>query len=69
MRREVLRLQQVALQQWLIEEPQWGKEWVDAAAESDHLLELTAAELRSFKEDYLALVGRYRTRPDDGAAP
>ena len=45
-RREVLRLQQVALEQWLIEEPEWGKEWVDAAAESDHLLELTPDELR-----------------------
>lgn len=65
-RREILRLQQVTLEQWLIEEPTWGEEWVDAAGESDHLLELTADELRSLKEEYLALVGRYEARHDDG---
>ena len=64
-RREILRLQKVTLEQWLVEEPTWGEEWVDAAAESDHLLELTPDELRSLKEEYLALVGRYETPRDD----
>jgi DNA-binding transcriptional ArsR family regulator len=64
-RREILRLEQVTLEQWMIEEPTWGKEWVDAAAECDHLLELTVDELRSFKEEYLKLVARYATRRDD----
>jgi DNA-binding transcriptional ArsR family regulator len=64
-RREILRWQQVVLEQWLIEEPEWGDDWVDAAAQSDHLLELTADELRSLKEEYLELAARYATRPDD----
>jgi DNA-binding transcriptional ArsR family regulator len=64
-RREILRWQKVVLEQWLIEEPTWGEDWVDSAAESDHLLELTADELRSFKEEYLELATRYGTRADD----
>jgi DNA-binding transcriptional ArsR family regulator len=64
-RREILRWQQVTLEQWLIEEPAWGDDWVDAAASSDHLLELTADELRSFKEEYLKLAARYATRPEE----
>ena len=64
-RREVLRWQQITLQQWLIEEPAWGDDWVDAAASSDHLLTMTADELRSFREEYLGLVARYTGHPDD----
>ena len=65
LRREILRWQQLTLEQWLIEEPTWGDDWVDAAASSDHLLRLTADELRSFREEYLELVARYVTRPGD----
>lgn len=65
LRRENLRWQQIVLEQWLIEGPSWGAEWMDAAAESDHLLRLTVDELRSFRQDYLALVERYAARPHD----
>ena len=65
LRHENLRWQHVVLEQWLIEGPSWGAEWMDAAAESDHLLRLTADELRSFRQDYLALVERYAARPHD----
>ncbi len=64
-RRELLRLQQVVLEQWLAEETAWPVEWVEAAAASDHVLDLTAEELLSLKKDYLALIERY-TGPVSG---
>ena len=67
MRREMLRWQQVVLEQWLVEEATWDPDWVDAAGAGDFLLELTPDELRSFNEEYLALAARYSETPNDGA--
>jgi DNA-binding transcriptional ArsR family regulator len=67
MRTEMLRWQQVVLEQWLAEEATWDADWVDAAGAGDFLLELTPDELRSFAEEYQALVARYAEPPRDGA--
>ena len=60
MRREVYRWQQRLLEQWLVEEQEWDKAWVDAAGSSDDLLWLTPAQTRSMTEEIWAVVHRYR---------
>jgi DNA-binding transcriptional ArsR family regulator len=61
--REVARRYRAASDQWLDEAPAWSREWVDASDMSDWVLELTADELRSLREELAAVVERYEDRP------
>jgi DNA-binding transcriptional ArsR family regulator len=63
MRREIHRWQWRLLDQWLAEEGEWDKAWVDAAGLSDSLLVLTPASLRAMSEEIWAVVQRYRQQP------
>ena len=46
---------------WLQHAEKWSLDWRDAAGQSDFMLDLTPAELRSMKEELSAVVERYRT--------
>lgn len=63
LRREIYRWQWRLLEQWLAEEEEWDKAWVDAAGVSDDLLVLTPRSLRAMTEEIHAVVRRYRERP------
>jgi DNA-binding transcriptional ArsR family regulator len=68
-RREVYRWQWRLLEQWLSEEGDWDKSWVDAASNDDALLELTPESLKSMSEEIWEVVQRYRNQqPPAGAA-
>lgn len=62
-RREVYRWQWRLIEQWLAEEPDWDKAWVDAASSDDSLLELTPESLRAMTDEIWAVVERYRQNP------
>lgn len=62
LRREVYRWQWRLLEQWLSEEDEWHRAWVDAAGPSDDLLLLTPAQLVSMSEEIWAVVQRYRNQ-------
>jgi DNA-binding transcriptional ArsR family regulator len=64
-RREVFRWQQRLVDQWLAEEADWDKAWVDAAGSDDWLLRLTPAQAKALHEEILEVVRRYN---DDEAA-
>jgi DNA-binding transcriptional ArsR family regulator len=64
-RREVYRWQWRLLEQWLAEEADWDKAWVDAAGSSDWLLRLTPAQTKALNEEILDVVRRY----NDNEAP
>lgn len=68
-RREIYRWQWRLLEQWLAEEQQWDKAWVDAAGGSDDLLTLTPESLRAMSEEIWAVVQRYRDNPPPDDAP
>lgn len=63
LRREVYRWQWRLLEQWLSEEDEWEKAWVDAAGPSDDLLLLTPDQLGAMSEEIWAVVQRYRDQP------
>jgi len=63
MRREVLRFQQIAAEQYLVEEVEWGAEWADAAGATDLVLHLTPARLEELSEELMAIVARYYDDP------
>jgi DNA-binding transcriptional ArsR family regulator len=63
MRREVYRWQSRLLEQWLAEEADWDKTWVDAAGPSDDLLVMTPDQLQSMSQEIRAVVQRYRAQP------
>jgi DNA-binding transcriptional ArsR family regulator len=67
MRREVYRWQSRLLEQWLAEEADWDKAWVEAAGPSDDLLVMTPQQLQSMSEEIWAVVQRYRNQspPDE----
>jgi DNA-binding transcriptional ArsR family regulator len=62
-RREAYRFQWRVLEQWLAEESEWDKEWVDAVAASDSALEMTAESLKAMGDEIWAVVERYRNQP------
>lgn len=62
-RREVYRWQWRLLEQWLSEEDEWDRAWVDAAGPSDDLLLLTPDQLRAMSKEIWAVVQRYRDQP------
>jgi DNA-binding transcriptional ArsR family regulator len=64
-RREINRWQQRLVDQWLAEEADWDKGWVDAAGSSDWLLRLTPAQTRALQDEVLDVVRRY----NDAEAP
>ncbi|HEX6425709.1 MAG TPA: winged helix-turn-helix domain-containing protein [Acidimicrobiales bacterium] len=64
-RREINRWYQRLVDQWLAEEADWDKAWVDAAGSSDWLLRLTPAQAKALREEILDVVRRYN---DDEAA-
>jgi len=66
-RREVYRWQWRLIEQWLAEEPDWDKAWVDAASSDDSLLELTPESLRAMTDEIWAVVERYRQLPAEGS--
>jgi DNA-binding transcriptional ArsR family regulator len=68
MRREIHRWQWRLLEQWLAEEGDWDKAWVDAAGLSDSLLVLTPRSLKAMSEEIWAVVQRYRQQPPPAAA-
>ena len=59
-RREIHRWQWRLLEQWLAEEQEWDKAWVDAAGPSDELLVLTPQSLQAMSEEIHTVVQRYR---------
>lgn len=63
MRREMLRWQQMAGEQYLAEEPDWGAEWADAAGGSDFVLHLTAPRLKQMTEELMEIITRYFDDP------
>jgi DNA-binding transcriptional ArsR family regulator len=63
MRREAYRFQWRVLEQWLAEESEWDKAWVDSAAEADCALEMTAERLKAMGEEIWEVVQRYRHMP------
>lgn len=65
MRREMYRWQWRLLEQWLAEEGEWDKAWVDAAGPSDSLLVMTPESVRAMTAEITAVVQRYR----DAAVP
>lgn len=68
MRREVLRFQQFASEQYLIEESDWGPVWADAAGASDLVLHLTPGRLKELTDELMAVMERFfddPTSPDD----
>jgi DNA-binding transcriptional ArsR family regulator len=64
-RREMNRWKQRLVDQWLAEETDWDKAWVDAAGASDWLLRLTPAQTKALNEEILDVVRRY----NDDEAP
>ena len=60
-RREVLRLYNERLEQYLEEEPAWGQEWIAAADSSDYVIHLTAAELETLRDELGAVLERWVT--------
>lgn len=66
MRREIQRWQRRLVDQWLAEEADWDKAWVDVAGSSDDLLRLTPAQTAAMTAEVWAVVQRYR---DAGADP
>ena len=66
-RREINRWQQRLVEQWLAEEADWDKAWVDAAGSSDWLLRLTPAQTTALHDEILDVVRRYNDMeaPDD----
>ena len=66
MRREILRWQLVATEQYLAEEVEWGPDWADAAGSSDFVLHLTPTRLRLMTEELLAVIERYWCEPTPG---
>lgn len=66
MRREMHRWQWRLLEQWLAEESEWDKAWVEAAGGSDSLLVLDPESLQAMSDEIWAVVQRYRQRPATG---
>jgi hypothetical protein len=62
-RREIHRWQWRLLEQWLSEEDEWDKAWVDAAGSTDDILVLTPPSLQALSEEIHAVVQRYRQQP------
>lgn len=58
-RRENLRFTRAAVDNWLVEEDTWPREWVGAAVSSDMLFHLTVDQLREFGEDFRELTLKY----------
>lgn len=59
-RREMYRWQWRLLEQWLADEADWDKAWIEAAGHSDSLLELTPDGLKAMNEEIWEIVQRYR---------
>jgi DNA-binding transcriptional ArsR family regulator len=69
LRREAYRWQGRLLEQWLAEESQWDKAWVDVAGSSDHVLTLTPESLRAMSAEIWAVIQRYRANPPPADTP
>jgi DNA-binding transcriptional ArsR family regulator len=68
MRREIYRWQARLLEQWLAEEEDWDKAWVDVAGSSDDLLRLTPEQTKAMTDEIWAVVQRYRDAGAEGDA-
>jgi DNA-binding transcriptional ArsR family regulator len=68
MRREIYRWQWRLLEQWLAEESEWDRTWVDAAESSDSLLVMTPDSLRTMTAEIAAVVRRYADAPPPDTA-
>jgi DNA-binding transcriptional ArsR family regulator len=68
LRREVNRWQQRLLDQWLAEEQDWDKAWVEAADSSDDVLTLTPAQAAALSAEIWEVVQRYQRLGRDSAA-
>ena len=68
-RREMYRWQWRLLEHWLSSESDWTRAWVDAAGQSDALLELTPEATKAMSEEIWDVVQRYRQQkpPADAA--
>lgn len=58
-RREALRFQRGMVDNWMVEEATWPREWVSAALMSDALLRLSVEQLREMGEDYRDFIMKY----------
>jgi DNA-binding transcriptional ArsR family regulator len=69
LRRELYRWQWRLLEQWLAQEAEWDKAWIDAAGSSDSLLVMTPESLKAMSDEIWAVVQRYRSQQADPDAP
>ncbi len=69
-RREAMRWQEVALEQYLVEEPEWDPAWVEIAGSNDALLHLTPAQGRELERRLLEVVDEFAdaAQPDQADA-
>jgi DNA-binding transcriptional ArsR family regulator len=68
-RREMHRWQSRLLDQWLAEEPDWDKAWVEAAGGSDALLVMTPQSMKAMSAEIWAVVQRYAQQPPPDDTP
>lgn len=65
LRREIHRVYEQRLDEYLAEESAWGADWVEAASSSDYVLDLDAAGLRALLRDLDAVIERYAADPPE----
>lgn len=69
LQRELFARYRDQLEEYLMQEPAWGPEWVEAADHSDYQLRLDAAGLRALARDLETVVERYQRRPPAAKGP
>lgn len=69
MRRELLRWQQVAAEQYLAEETEWGSSWADASGSTDLVVHLTPERLKQMTDELMEVVARYYDDPTSEDEP
>lgn len=66
MRRQLLGLQASLLNAYFAKEPEWGRDWVDAAALDDHWIHLNPPGLQALISAIHALIDEHDLGPDAG---
>lgn len=64
MRRQIIRLQTDLLNAYFAKEPEWGRDWVDAAALDDHWIHLTPAGLKALVAAIHELIDEHDLGPN-----
>ena len=63
-RREGLRHTRALVDDWMVDEATWPREWVSAATTSDVVLRLSVGQLKDFNNDYRSLIAKYTAVSD-----